>query len=63
MKVRPIIFLDFDGVINTPYLLYNSGEPELFMPSDGKVSNYQAIKLLNWLYSKVPYNIVITSKD
>lgn len=61
MKVRPIIFLDFDGVINTPYLLYNSGEPELFMPSDGKVSNYQAIKLLNWLYSKVPYNIVITS--
>lgn len=61
MTVRPIIFLDFDGVVNTPYILDYSGEPELFMPSDKLVSNFYAVKLLNWIYSKVPYSIVITS--
>ena len=61
MRIRPIIFLDFDGVINTPFILEDLGEPKLFMPSDKIVSNFHAVRLLNWLYSKVPFDLVITS--
>lgn len=61
MTVKPIIFLDIDGVVNTPYICNEFGDPELFMPSDGLVSNFHAVRLLNWLYKQVPYQIVITS--
>lgn len=62
--MRPIIFLDFDGVVNTIYWekdingiccvnVMKSGHSEL--------NNQQAIGWLNELYTKVPYDIVVSS--
>ena len=61
---KPIIFLDFDGVVETIYWgkaedrtwsfnVHKSGRKEL--------NNKQAIGWLNELYSKVPYDIVVSS--
>lgn len=67
---KPIIFLDFDGVVNTIYYrqyprmkhLGNDGwGMYCAMPDDGFVSNRQAIEWLNELYKKNPYDIVVSS--
>ena len=61
---KPIIFLDFDGVVETiywgkakdgtwSYNIHKSGREEL--------NNKQAIGWLNELYNKVPYDIVVSS--
>lgn len=61
---KPIIFLDFDGVVETiywekakdgtwSYNIHKFGREEL--------NNKQAIGWLNELYSKVPYDIVVSS--
>ena len=62
---KPIIFLDFDGVVETIYwekdnygtLTLNSLKkyPREYL------NNTQAIGWLNELYKKIPYNIVISS--
>ena len=62
--MKPVIFLDFDGVVETIYWeqaedgtwnwnVHKSGRNEL--------NNKQAIGWLNELYSKVPYDIVVSS--
>lgn len=62
--MRPIIFLDFDGVVHTIYWekdangiccvnAMKSGHTEL--------NNQQAIGWLNELYTEVPYDIVVSS--
>lgn len=62
--MKPIIFLDFDGVVETIYWekaedgtwsfnVHKSGREEL--------NNKQAIGWLNELYRKVPYDIVVSS--
>lgn len=62
--MKPILFLDFDGVVETIYWekddngvwSYNvrkSGRKEL--------SNKQAIGWLNELYKEIPYDIVVSS--
>lgn len=63
-----ILFLDFDGVINTPiWANYKnkSGIEEFCCrratPYDGYVNNYQAICWLNKLYEETPFDIVVTS--
>jgi len=62
---RPIIFLDYDGVVNTiiwrKYPRENQFKARYGFPSDGFVNNYQAICWLNDLYKKIPYNIVVSS--
>lgn len=58
-SIKPIIFLDFDGVINTPFI--NDTTPRVYCHSNLRVSNTHSIKLLNWLYSYYKYDIVITS--
>lgn len=61
---NPIVFLDFDGVVETIYWekdtdgswsfnVHKSGREEL--------NNKQAIGWLNELYSKVPYDVVVSS--
>ena len=61
---KPIIFLDFDGVVETIYWekdkdgswswnVHKFGREEL--------NNKQAIGWLNELYKKVPYDIVVSS--
>jgi len=57
---KKIIFLDFDGVVNTIYFDQN-GKGDYGSGSDNKVNNWQAICWLNELYGKVPYSIVVTS--
>ena len=61
---KPIVFLDFDGVVETIYWekdvdgtwsfnVHKTGRREL--------NNKQAIGWLNELYKKVPYDIVVSS--
>lgn len=58
-----IIFLDYDGVVNTVYWgIYNGQfKADYSHPHMGFVNNYQAICWLNELYKKNPYDIVVTS--
>lgn len=62
-----IIFLDFDGVVNTPiWHNYMEDDKEVFTckyawPFDGFVNNYQAICWLNELYNDHQFDIVVTS--
>lgn len=55
-----IIFLDYDGVVNTP-IWDESGKCGFNFPSDGKVNNYQAIMWLNELCKKTDAKIVVSS--
>ena len=60
-----IIFLDFDGVVNTIYYReYPRLNKTLFNyahAADGFVNNRQAIEWLNELYKRYDYEIVVTS--
>lgn len=66
--MKPIIFLDLDGVVETIY--WERDEQGVWSfnihkvgRKDGRkeLNNKQAIGWLNELYSKVPYDIVISS--
>jgi len=67
MKIKPIIFLDFDGVLETIYWEQeDSGEWTLNSRKQGSrgdryLNNKQAIGWLNELYKKIPYDIVVSS--
>lgn len=56
-----LVFLDYDGVINT--ILKSNGRPNLqfFHPRDGKVNNPEAVKWLNLLCLETGAKIVVTS--
>lgn len=56
-----IIFLDYDGVVNTLWFNDINGEPDFNYPQMTQVNNTQAIAWLNKLYRKVPYSIVVSS--
>lgn len=61
---KPIIFLDFDGVVETIYWEKNiDGTWSLNVHKTGRreLNNKQAIGWLNELYKKVPYDIVVSS--
>lgn len=59
-----IIFLDFDGVVNTIYWsqgpdgVYNQNA---FKSGHQELNNKQAIGWLNELYNTIPYDIVVSS--
>lgn len=56
-----VIFLDFDGVINT--LVYDEKEKRIryFYPDDGKVNDRTAIEYINLLGEKTEANVVVSS--
>ena len=61
---RPIVFLDFDGVVETIY--WERAEDGTWSMNIHKsnpqgLNNKQAIGWLNELYRRVPYDIVVTS--
>lgn len=61
---KPIIFLDFDGVVETIY--WNQAEDgtwSLNIHKTGRreLNNKQAIGWLNELYNKIQYDVVISS--
>lgn len=61
---KPIIFLDFDGVVETIYWEQDeNGVWSFNVHKYGReqLNNKQAIGWLNELYSKVPYDIVVSS--
>lgn len=55
-----IIFLDYDGVVNTP-IWNEQGKCRFNFPSDGKVNNFQAIMWLNELCKKTNAKIIVSS--
>lgn len=62
--MRPIIFLDFDGVVNTIYWKKDTnGICCLNVMKGGhtELNNQQAIGWLNELYIEIPYDIVVSS--
>lgn len=61
---KPIIFLDFDGVVETIYWEKNKdGVWDFNVHKTGRreLNNKQAIGWLNELYKKVPYDVVVSS--
>ena len=60
---KPIVFLDFDGVVETIY--WEKSEDGSWTLNGHKckneLSNKQAIGWLNELYYKIPFDVVVTS--
>lgn len=59
-----ILFLDYDGVVNTPMWQLNSkGEMRCLynFPRDNKVNNFQACQWISEFCEKYNYKIVVTS--
>ena len=56
-----IIFLDYDGVVNTLWFQEVDGEPDFNFPNMIQVNNTQAIAWLNKLYREYEYSIVVSS--
>ena len=56
-----IIFLDYDGVVNTLWFQEVDGEPNFNFPDMTQVNNTQAIAWLNKLYREYNYSIVVSS--
>lgn len=54
-----IIFLDYDGVVNT--ILVNGQKAEMFYPSDNKVNNPNAVKFIQSLCETYACDIVVIS--
>jgi hypothetical protein len=56
-----IVFLDYDGVVNTPMWNEEGTRCSYNFPSDNKVNNFQAIQWLSEACQKFGYDIVVTS--
>ena len=60
--MKPIVFLDFDGVVETIYWEKDKdGSWSWKVHGREELNNKQAIGWLNELYSKTPYDIVVSS--
>ena len=56
-----VIFLDYDGVVNTLWFNDVNGEPRFDFPNDIRVNNTQAIAWLNKLCRETGAKIVVSS--
>lgn len=56
-----VVFLDYDGIVNTPIWDKETGRCKYGYPSDNKVNNYQACQWLSEFCEKYNYDIVVTS--
>ena len=56
-----VLFLDYDGVVNT--LMWNEAGTKCTYnhPEDGKVNNFQAVQWVSEFCQKYKYDIVVTS--
>ncbi len=63
MYLNPIVFLDFDGVINTRFYYYENDKlcGKFYHEEDMKVNNVEAVNLLNKLCLGTKADIVVTS--
>lgn len=56
-----LVFLDYDGVVNTTIFFKNEDNPRACQPKDNMVSNYQACRWLSRLCLETNSKIVVTS--
>ncbi len=56
-----LLFLDYDGVVNTTVFFENEENPRACHPKDNMVSNYQACRWLSKLCIETNSKIVVTS--
>jgi len=56
-----IVFLDYDGVVNTPMWSPDGKHCKYNLPNDGKVNNFQAVQWVSEFCQKYNYDIVVTS--
>lgn len=58
-----VIFLDFDGVVNTPMWENRNGKLRCGygFPKDGKVNNWQAVQWVSEFCQEFGYSIVVSS--
>lgn len=56
-----IIFLDYDGVVNSLIFVPNKEKPYFNFPHHNKVNNYQAVRWLEMLCREFDAKIVVTS--
>lgn len=60
MKSR-VLFLDYDGVVNTPIWNDKGTKARFNFPKDGKVNNFQAVCWLNDFCKRYKFDIVVSS--
>lgn len=56
-----IVFLDYDGVVNTPMWAPDGKRCKFNFPEDGSVNNFQAVQWLSEFCQKYGYDIVVSS--
>lgn len=56
-----VLFLDYDGVVNTPMWNDAGTRCKFNFPSDNKVNNFQAVQWVSEFCNRFHYNIVVTS--
>ena len=56
-----VLFLDYDGVVNTPMWDESGSKWRFNFPEDGKVNNFQAVQWISEFCQKCDYSIVVTS--
>ena len=56
-----VVFLDYDGVVNTPMWNEKGTRCSYNFPKDNKVNNFQAVQWLSEACKKFHYDIVVTS--
>lgn len=56
-----VVFLDYDGVVNTPMWTPDGKRCCYNFPNDGSVNNFQAVQWLSEFCEKHGYDIVVSS--
>lgn len=56
-----VVFLDYDGVVNTPMWTPDGKRCRFNLPKDGSVNNFQAVQWLSEFCQKYGYSIVVSS--
>ena len=56
-----ILFLDYDGVVNTPMWNEKGTKVSYGFPQDGKVNNFQAVQWVSAFCRKCNFALVVTS--
>ena len=58
---QKVIFLDYDGVVNTAMWNDNGTKCKYNFPKDNKVNNFQAVQWISEFCQKCGYDIVVSS--
>lgn len=56
-----VVFLDYDGVVNTPMWNEDGTKCRYNFPDNNKVNNFQAVQWVSEFCQKYDYSIIVTS--